>query len=71
MQLLIFLKALSKAAQVFPKVSFDMIYARRAQQTTEKWQTELSNALKLCQGPINHVSLYTLVMEVSAVRIRT
>ncbi len=53
------LAAFKLAAQIFPRVSFDMIYAR-PQQTLESWRTELTRALGEQQG---HMSLYQLTIE--------
>jgi putative oxygen-independent coproporphyrinogen III oxidase len=53
------LAAFKLAAQIFPRVSFDMIYAR-PQQTLESWKRELSRALSEQQG---HMSLYQLTIE--------
>ena len=53
------LKAFRLAARIFPRVSFDMIYAR-PQQTTEQWKEELTRALGEQQG---HMSLYQLTIE--------
>jgi putative oxygen-independent coproporphyrinogen III oxidase len=53
------LAAFKLAAQIFPRVSFDMIYAR-PQQTLEKWRQELTRALSEQQG---HMSLYQLTIE--------
>jgi oxygen-independent coproporphyrinogen-3 oxidase len=53
------LKAFRLAAKVFPRVSFDMIYAR-PQQTTEQWKEELTRALGEQEG---HMSLYQLTIE--------
>ena len=47
------------ATKVFPRVSFDMIYAR-PNQTAEQWREELSRALGEQQG---HMSLYQLTIE--------
>jgi putative oxygen-independent coproporphyrinogen III oxidase len=47
------------AARIFPRVSFDLIYAR-PQQTAEAWQAELQDALAEQQG---HMSLYQLTIE--------
>jgi putative oxygen-independent coproporphyrinogen III oxidase len=47
------------AAKIFPRVSFDMIYAR-PQQTVAQWREELSRALEEQQG---HMSLYQLTIE--------
>jgi putative oxygen-independent coproporphyrinogen III oxidase len=53
------LAAFKLAAKIFPRVSFDMIYAR-PQQTLESWRNELSHALAEQQG---HMSLYQLTIE--------
>ena len=53
------LAAFKLAAQIFPRVSFDMIYAR-PQQSLEKWRAELTRALAEQQG---HMSLYQLTIE--------
>jgi oxygen-independent coproporphyrinogen-3 oxidase len=47
------------AARIFPRVSFDMIYAR-PNQTPEQWRAELTRALAEQQG---HMSLYQLTIE--------
>ncbi len=47
------------AARIFPRVSFDMIYAR-PNQTLEGWREELKRALGESQG---HMSLYQLTIE--------
>ena len=47
------------AAQIFPRCSFDMIYARPS-QTPEQWRAELTRALTEQQG---HMSLYQLTIE--------
>jgi putative oxygen-independent coproporphyrinogen III oxidase len=47
------------AAKIFPRVSFDMIYAR-PNQTPEQWRDELTRALAEQQG---HMSLYQLTIE--------
>ncbi len=47
------------AAKIFPRVSFDMIYAR-PNQTPEQWRAELARALSEQQG---HMSLYQLTIE--------
>ncbi len=47
------------AAKIFPRVSFDMIYAR-PNQTPEQWRAELARALGEQQG---HMSLYQLTIE--------
>ena len=53
------LAAFRLAAKIFPRVSFDMIYAR-PQQTLAGWGHELSRALSEQQG---HMSLYQLTIE--------
>jgi len=53
------LTAFRLAAKIFPRVSFDMIYAR-PNQTAEQWRTELSRALDEQHG---HMSLYQLTIE--------
>jgi len=53
------LNAFDIASRIFPRVSFDMIYARPNQRLAQ-WRTELSEALKVQQG---HMSLYQLTIE--------
>ncbi len=53
------LAAFRLAARIFPRVSFDMIYARPG-QTPGAWRAELSRALAEQQG---HMSLYQLTIE--------
>jgi putative oxygen-independent coproporphyrinogen III oxidase len=53
------LVAFRLAARIFPRVSFDLIYAR-PRQTIEGWRSELSQALVEQQG---HMSLYQLTIE--------
>ena len=53
------LAAFRLAAKIFPRVSFDMIYAR-PRQTTAQWKEELTRALAEQQG---HMSLYQLTIE--------
>ena len=53
------LAAFQLAARVFPRVSFDLIYARPG-QTLAQWRSELSHALTEQQG---HMSLYQLTIE--------
>jgi putative oxygen-independent coproporphyrinogen III oxidase len=53
------LAAFRLAATIFPRVSFDMIYARPS-QTREAWTAELTRALGEQQG---HMSLYQLTIE--------
>jgi len=47
------------AAKIFPRVSFDLIYAR-PRQSPAQWRAELSRALDEQQG---HMSLYQLTVE--------
>ncbi len=47
------------AAKIFPRVSFDLIYAR-PKQTVAEWRRELTEALSRQQG---HMSLYQLTIE--------
>ncbi|HRK71108.1 MAG TPA: radical SAM family heme chaperone HemW [Micropepsaceae bacterium] len=51
--------ALSLARETFPRVSFDLIYARMG-QTREGWADELQKALALMP---DHLSLYQLTIE--------
>jgi putative oxygen-independent coproporphyrinogen III oxidase len=53
------LAAFRLAASVFPRTSFDLIYAR-PDQTYAAWRAELSRALHEQQG---HMSLYQLTIE--------
>jgi putative oxygen-independent coproporphyrinogen III oxidase len=53
------LAAFRLAARTFPRVSFDLIYARPG-QTVAQWRDELSRALAEQQG---HMSLYQLTIE--------
>jgi putative oxygen-independent coproporphyrinogen III oxidase len=53
------LAAFRLATRIFPRVSFDMIYARPG-QTAARWRDELSLALVEQQG---HMSLYQLTIE--------
>jgi len=53
------LQALEMAQGIFPRVSFDLIYAR-PQQSLEAWQAELEEAL---QYGTEHLSLYQLTIE--------
>jgi putative oxygen-independent coproporphyrinogen III oxidase len=53
------LAAFRLAARIFPRVSFDLIYAR-PRQSIEAWRSELSQALAEQQG---HMSLYQLTIE--------
>ena len=51
--------AVRLAQAIFPRSSFDLIYAR-PRQTLEDWRDELTEALWLAQG---HLSLYQLTIE--------
>ena len=51
--------ALEAARATFPRVSFDLIYARPGQGVAA-WQAELDQALALCA---DHLSLYQLTIE--------
>lgn len=53
------LAAFRLAASIFPRVSFDLIYARPGQSVAQ-WRDELSIALREQQG---HMSLYQLTIE--------
>jgi len=53
------LAALEAAQAIFPRVSFDLIYARPG-QTAAAWRAELARALALGTG---HLSLYQLTIE--------
>jgi len=53
------LAAFRLAARIFPRVSFDLIYARPGQSGAD-WRRELSRALDEQQG---HMSLYQLTIE--------
>jgi oxygen-independent coproporphyrinogen-3 oxidase len=53
------LAALALARRVFPRVSFDLIYARPG-QTLAAWREELRRALELAS---DHLSLYQLTIE--------
>ncbi len=53
------LKAVEMAAGIFPRYSFDLIYAR-PHQTRAAWAKELHEALKHAGG---HLSLYQLTIE--------
>ena len=53
------LEALKIAKRIFPRLSFDLIYARM-EQSAEAWAEELRQALQLAKG---HLSLYQLTLE--------
>lgn len=51
--------AIAEAQKIFPRISFDLIYAR-PHQTIDEWRAELSDALQMARG---HLSLYQLTIE--------
>ncbi|WP_375665178.1 radical SAM family heme chaperone HemW [Bartonella sp. TT121SHDZB] len=51
--------AIALARQIFPRLSFDLIYAR-PEQTLEEWKSEISQAIDLAA---DHLSLYQLTIE--------
>ena len=51
--------AIELAAEIFPRYSFDLIYAL-PDQTVAAWEAELNEALRYARG---HVSLYQLTIE--------
>jgi oxygen-independent coproporphyrinogen-3 oxidase len=51
--------AVQIAARIFPRFSFDLIYARK-NQSVRDWEMELKEALALADG---HLSLYQLTLE--------
>jgi putative oxygen-independent coproporphyrinogen III oxidase len=53
------LKAIAIARDTFPRLSFDLIYAR-PHQTVEAWQAELRQALMFA---VDHLSVYQLTIE--------
>ncbi|MFQ5972544.1 MAG: radical SAM family heme chaperone HemW [Alphaproteobacteria bacterium] len=53
------LSAVEMAASVFPRFSFDLIYARPG-QTATAWRCELRRAVRFARG---HLSLYQLTVE--------
>ncbi len=56
-------RAWRTAAKIFPRVSFDLIYARPGQEPAA-WRRELGEALKeVHDNGITHLSLYQLTME--------
>jgi oxygen-independent coproporphyrinogen-3 oxidase len=52
-------RAFEVARAIFPRVSFDLIYARQ-DQTLAAWRTELRQALAMA---VDHLSLYQLTIE--------
>jgi putative oxygen-independent coproporphyrinogen III oxidase len=53
------LKAIRLAREIFPRMSFDLIYAR-PNQTVEEWEKELAEAVSYA---VDHLSLYQLTIE--------
>ena len=53
------LKAIRLAREIFPRMSFDLIYAR-PNQTVEAWEKELNEAVSYA---VDHQSLYQLTIE--------
>jgi putative oxygen-independent coproporphyrinogen III oxidase len=53
------LKAIGLARDIFPRMSFDLIYAR-PNQTVEAWEQELKQAVSYA---VDHLSLYQLTIE--------
>ncbi len=53
------LHAIALARKIFPRLSFDLIYAR-PEQTLEQWKDELFQAIDLAA---DHLSLYQLTIE--------
>ncbi|WP_455477777.1 radical SAM family heme chaperone HemW [Bartonella sp. B10] len=53
------LHAIALARKIFPRLSFDLIYAR-PEQTLKQWECELSQAIDLAA---DHLSLYQLTIE--------
>jgi putative oxygen-independent coproporphyrinogen III oxidase len=53
------LKAIRLARDIFPRMSFDLIYARPKQTVTE-WEAELKEAISYA---VDHLSLYQLTIE--------
>ncbi|WP_377297589.1 radical SAM family heme chaperone HemW [Rhizobium sp. SGZ-381] len=53
------LKAIRLARDIFPRMSFDLIYARPG-QTVEAWERELNEAVSYA---VDHLSLYQLTIE--------
>ncbi|CAI3959308.1 Coproporphyrinogen-III oxidase HemN (oxygen-independent) or related Fe-S oxidoreductase (HemN) (PDB:1OLT) [Commensalibacter communis] len=53
------IEALTIAKKIFPRISFDLIYAREG-QAIQEWENELQEALALTH---DHLSLYQLTIE--------
>jgi oxygen-independent coproporphyrinogen-3 oxidase len=54
------LGAIRLARETFPRLSFDLIYARRPSQTEAEWAAELEEAIS---HAADHLSLYQLTIE--------
>ncbi|MFO1048082.1 MAG: hypothetical protein U1E52_09315 [Geminicoccaceae bacterium] len=54
------LAAVDLAGAVFPRHSFDLIYARPGQEAAAEWREELQRAIDHANG---HLSLYQLTIE--------
>jgi putative oxygen-independent coproporphyrinogen III oxidase len=54
------LLAIRLARDVFPRLSFDLIYARSPLQTADAWAAELQSAIS---HAVDHLSLYQLTIE--------
>jgi putative oxygen-independent coproporphyrinogen III oxidase len=54
------LGAIGLARDIFPRLSFDLIYARTPAQTEDDWAAELERAIDLAA---DHLSLYQLTIE--------
>ncbi len=56
-------RAIALAGKTFPRLSFDLIYAR-PDQTAEEWRSELTRALDVLQSAGGaHLSVYQLTIE--------
>ncbi|MCP4395089.1 MAG: radical SAM family heme chaperone HemW [Alphaproteobacteria bacterium] len=56
-------KSIEMAGNIFPKVSFDIMYGR-AEQSLQDWEVELRNVLKIAKtNNVTHLSLYQLTIE--------
>jgi len=53
------MKAIGLAREIFPRMSFDLIYAR-PKQSVEAWEQELKQAISYA---VDHLSLYQLTIE--------
>jgi len=53
------IRAVETARRIFPRISFDLIYARPG-QSPDDWRTELAQAIALAA---DHLSLYQLTIE--------